>query len=75
MDRDWAAVRENKDAYWAARIARLGPDEAFRIAEQLRQMIRLTDPAWPDAASRRDDLDAHTRWVHLLRRADPASRR
>jgi hypothetical protein len=33
--RDWAAVRESKDAYWGARIARLGPLEAFRIGEAL----------------------------------------
>ena len=72
--RDWAAVRDNKDAYWAARIARLGPGEAFRVAEELRQQARVSTPLWPDDASRRDDLSAHVRLAELFRRANPARR-
>ena len=72
--RDWAAVRESKDAYWGARIARLGPLEAFRVGEALRQQARLHAPSWPDEASRNDDLCAHVRLAELFRRADPVRR-
>jgi hypothetical protein len=72
--RDWAAVRASKDAYWAARIAQLGPLEAFRVSEELRLQARVQAPSWPDEASRRDDLRAHVRLVQLLRRADSARR-
>ena len=72
--RDWAAVRESKDAYWGARIARLGPLEAFRVGEALWQQARLNAPSWPDEASRNDDLCAHVRLAELFRRADPVRR-
>jgi hypothetical protein len=72
--RDWTAVRASKDAYWADRIARLGPLEAFRVAEELRLQARLQTPSWPDGASRRDDLRAHVRLVQLLHRADSTRR-
>ena len=74
MARDWTSVRENKDAYWAARIARLGPIEGIRIAEELRRQALLRNPDWPDAALRRDDLLAHTRVTALLRRVSAARR-
>jgi hypothetical protein len=32
--RDWAAVRDAKDACWAERLSRLGPAEGLRIAEE-----------------------------------------
>jgi hypothetical protein len=67
--RDWQAVRESKDAYWGERIARLGAAEAVRVAEELRRQARGSHPAWPDAALRREDLDAHVRFAALLRRA------
>jgi hypothetical protein len=73
--RDWAAARDSKDAYWGARIARLGPLEAFRIAEQLRQQALTRDPAWPGDALRRADLESHVRLSNLLRRASPPRRR
>ena len=72
--RDWAAVRASKDAYWADRIARLGPLEAFRVSEELRLQARMQTPSWPDDESRRDDLGAHVRFVQLLRRADSTRR-
>jgi hypothetical protein len=74
VERDWAAVRESKDAYWAARIERLGPIEGLRIADELRRQMLLRDPAWPDARLREDDLLAHARLAHLLQRASPARR-
>lgn len=72
--RDWQAVRANKDAYWGGRIARLGPVEGFRVAEELRRQMLLQDPAWPDEASRQADLMSHVRLAALFRRAVPARR-
>ena len=72
--RDWAAARRAKDAYWAARIARLGPIEALRAAEELRQQARLLDPSWPDETSRREDLSAHSALAQRFRRVDSARR-
>jgi hypothetical protein len=42
VSRDWAAVRESKDAYWSERVNRLGPLEGFRIADQLRRQAFST---------------------------------
>lgn len=75
VSRDWEAVRESKDAYWADRIARLGPGEAVRIADELRRQMLQCDPHWPDPASRQADLESHVRLAALLRRADPTRRR
>jgi hypothetical protein len=72
--RDWEAVRRAKDEYWAERIARLGPDEAFRIADELRRQA-LQNPSWPDAEERRQDIAAHARLSETLRRAASTSRR
>ena len=33
---DWDAARVNKDTYWSERIARLGPAEGLRVADELR---------------------------------------
>jgi hypothetical protein len=75
VSRDWTAVRESKEAYWADRIGRLGAIEAFRIADELRRQMLERDPSWPDADLRQRDLDSHIRVAALLRRADSASRR
>lgn len=75
VDRDWASVRENKDAYWGERIARLGPAEGLRIGDELRKQALCQDRLWPDAADRQQDLLAHVRLTGLLRRAGAARRR
>lgn len=75
VNRDWRALRESKDAYWADRIARLGPGEALRIADELRRQMLDRDPHWPDPASRQADLETHVRLAALVRRADSARRR
>jgi hypothetical protein len=72
--RDWDEARRNKDLYWRDRIARLGPGEAFRIAEELRRQMVRRVPAWPTAELRQKDLQAHARLARLLRRADSARR-
>ena len=74
VDRDWAALRASKDAYWAERLERLGPVEAFRVADELRRQMCEQHPGWPDEASRQSDLAAHARVAALLRRADTARR-
>lgn len=74
MARDWAAARRLKDAYWADRIARLGPGEGLRIAGELWRQMRLQDPSWPNAELRQTDLASHVSLVALLRRVDAARR-
>ena len=75
VSRDWAGARESKDAYWATRIARLGPIEGIRIADELRRQVVRQNPEWPGDEARHDDLEAHTRLSELLRRAGrPRSR-
>lgn len=71
--RDWDAARENKDAYWGARIARLGPVEGLRIADELRQQAAL-HPSWRQADDRQADLLSHVRLAELLRRAGTTRR-
>ena len=69
MSRDWRAVREAKDAYWGERIARLGPLEGLRVAEELRRQVIAQDASWPCPADRREDLVAHVRLSELFHRA------
>ena len=72
--RDWAAVRRSKDHYWGERIARLGPLEGLRIADDLRRQVLMQDPSWPGTELRRTDLLSHLRLAELFRRADSARR-
>jgi hypothetical protein len=72
--RDWDAARRNKDAYWGERIGRLGPVEAFRVAEELRRQVILRDAGWPGEALREADLLSHARVAALFRRAAPTCR-
>jgi hypothetical protein len=72
--RDWTTARERKDAYWADRIARLGPTEALRIADEVRRQVRASIPGWPTAADRQADLQGHVRLAELLQRAGSARR-
>lgn len=75
VSRDWAAARASKDAFWATRIAQLGPIEGLRIADELRRQVVRQNPGWPTDEDRQDDLAAHTRLSELLRRASrPRSR-
>lgn len=74
MTRDWAASRRLKDGYWADRIARLGPREGLRVADELWRQMRLQDSSWPDSESRQADLASHVTLATLLRRVDAARR-
>ncbi len=74
VSRDWGAAREAKDAYWGERVARLGPLEGLRIAEELRRQALVQQPGWPDSADRRRDVLDHVRLAELLHRAGSARR-
>lgn len=74
VSRDWDAARESKDQYWGQRIARLGPLEGFRIADQLRRQAIRRSPGWPDAALQHTDLMFHVRLAELFRRAGSTRR-
>ena len=74
MGRDWRAARMAKDSYWGERVARLGPAEAWRVAEELRQQALRQIPAWPDELDRQADFQAHVRLTTLFQRADSARR-
>jgi hypothetical protein len=74
VERDWDAVRDAKDRYWSDRIRRLGAQEAFRIAEELRRQALACDPSWPHPEERANDLEAHVRLAEVLRRASPTGR-
>jgi hypothetical protein len=74
VERDWQAARTSKDAYWRDRIARLGPGEALRIADELRRQVLMLHRDWPDAAGRREDLLAHVRLAERLRRVGTTRR-
>lgn len=68
LDRDWAAVREAKDAYWADATRVRGALEALRMADELRMQTRQFHPDWPTAEDRAADLEAHERLSERLRR-------
>jgi len=69
--RDWQRVRDSKNAYWRQRVARLGPLEAWRVAEELRRQALSLQAGWPDATHRAADLAAHARLAQLLSRGCP----
>ena len=73
MARDWSRARAAKDAYWAERIARLGPGEGLRVADELRRQTLQQNPGWPGAAARHQDLLSHVHLSELFSRADAAS--
>ena len=68
MSRDWQGARDAKDAYWAVRIAQLGPLEGLCMADELRRQVIRQHPDWPSADDRRDDLAAHVTLAERLRR-------
>jgi hypothetical protein len=75
LDRDWAAVREAKDAYWAEVARTRGPLEALRIADELRRQTQQLRPGWPSAEDRAADLEAHIGLSERLQRGGDSRRR
>lgn len=70
--RDWAAVEERKRAHWAA--AKLTPEEALQIADDLRRHVAALRPDWPSREERQSDRATHIRVVESLRRVDVSRR-
>lgn len=75
LDRDWAAARDAKDAYWAEVTRLRGPLEALRVADELRRQVQQLRPDWPSAEDRAADLDAHLRLSERLRGGGDPGRR
>ncbi len=75
VSRDWDTARDSKDGFWAMRIARLGPIEGLRIADELRRQVVRQSSGWPSEQERCDDLASHVRLSELLHRAGPAGSR
>ena len=71
MERPWSALREGKDRYNAAHVAREGADEAFRVAEELAAHAREMNAV----ANHADDLEAAVRLKELIDRASRRLRR
>jgi hypothetical protein len=72
--RDWGAAREAKNLHWSERISRLGAVEGLRAAEALRQQMLALHSGWPNAESRRVDIEFHAEMAARLRRVGTASR-
>lgn len=70
VHRDWDAARRAKDEYVARRIEQLGPEEALRLADELRRQALAHVPGWPTPDERALDLETHVRVSALLRRVD-----
>jgi hypothetical protein len=67
VNRDWAAVEDEKARYWAERKRTMTAAEALATADMLREHARRTRPGWPDPAERADDLAVHVRVAEGLR--------
>jgi hypothetical protein len=68
-DRDWAAARAAKDAYWAEQYALDGPAATLAASEALRRHMRLVRPDWPTDQERREDFAHHVALKTLIDRA------
>lgn len=70
-ERDWAAVRAAKEAYWRT----LDPKERLRLADELRRHALLLHPDWPTADQRAADYEAHVRLSERLEHAASSRKR
>lgn len=70
-ERDWAAVRASKEAYWRT----LDPKERLRLADELRRHALLLHPDWPTADQRAADYEAHVRLSERLEHAASSRKR
>ena len=66
--RDWSAVAELKADHWVERAQRLGSQETFRIADELRRFVAAARPDWPSDEERAADLASHVAVAESLRR-------
>jgi hypothetical protein len=74
VNRDWRAVAESKERFWAERKKRMTPAEAVAFADDWRAYVAQRRPDWPSSEERNADLATHARVSEMLRRAGPARR-
>ncbi len=69
IDRDWSLLRNEKERYWAERLAGADAEQCLEIGEGLRQEVLAVHPDWPSPAERLEDLKAHEALCELMLRA------
>jgi hypothetical protein len=67
VERDWAAVEEQKARFWAERKHGMTAAEALALGDALRRHAQSVKPDWPDEGERRADLGVHVRVSEALR--------
>lgn len=67
-DRDWKAVREAKERFWAEDHRHRGPLAAFALSAALWEHAHAIDPTWPDAEQRAEDFAHHLELADRIRR-------
>jgi hypothetical protein len=67
VDRDWAAIEEQKARFWSDRKHGMTAVEALAVGDALRRHAQSVKPDWPDDAERRADLAVHARVAEALR--------
>jgi hypothetical protein len=65
--RDWAAIDDQKAAYWVDRKRSLSPAEVLRIGDELRRQASVVRPDYPGEADRAADHATHERVTGALR--------
>lgn len=64
--RDWAALEQEKAAFWAERKALLSAAQVLALGDELRRHAQTLKPDWPDAAEQAEDLAVHRRVSEAL---------
>lgn len=74
LNRPWDELRRRKDRHNRERVERLGPEEALRLADELRRWAReVRGP--PSKQERAADLAVHIQMRKLLDRTGAARSR
>lgn len=67
-NRDWKAVREAKEQFWAEEQRSRGPLDAFALSGAMWEHARAIDPMWPNPEQRTEDLAHHIELADRFRR-------
>jgi hypothetical protein len=67
IERDWAAIEDDKARYWAARKRSMSPAEALALGDDLRRHAQMMRPDWPSDTDRLADHEIHARVAQALR--------
>jgi hypothetical protein len=65
--RDWAAVEDEKTAFWIRRKREMSPADILRLGDELRRHALAVRQDWPTQADRAADLATHARVAEALR--------